>query len=83
MRNGIIISMLLVNFLTFLKSLTKRYIFRLTKCEHKDVSESIDSDDRNFSWSLNKFLNIFKPEYFIPGVLWKGPDLYFRYFDTI
>ena len=32
-----------------LKSPTKRYIFQLTKCEHKGVSESIDSDDRNFS----------------------------------
>ena len=33
----------------FLKSVTKRYIFQLTKCEHKGISESIDSDDRNFS----------------------------------
>ena len=33
----------------FLKSLTKRYILQSTKCEHKGVSESIDSDDRNFS----------------------------------
>ena len=50
MRNGIIINMLLVMaFLLLVKSLTKRYIFQLTKCEHKGVRESIDSDDRKFS----------------------------------
>ena len=35
--------------IAFLKSLTKRYIFLLTKGEHNGVSESIDSEDRNFS----------------------------------
>ena len=30
-------------------SLTKSYILKLTKCEHKGVSKSIDPDDRNFS----------------------------------
>ena len=35
--------------MVFLNSRTKRYIFQLTKCEHKGISESIDSDDRNFS----------------------------------
>ena len=33
----------------FKKSLTKRYIFQFTKYENKGVSESIDSDNRNFS----------------------------------
>ena len=47
MWNGIIIPMLVV--MAFLKSLTKRYIFQLTKWEHKGVSESIHSDDMNFS----------------------------------
>ena len=47
MRNGIIILTLLGD--GIFKSFTKRYIFQLTKCENKGVSESIDSDDRNFS----------------------------------
>ena len=34
------------------KAFTRGYIFQLTNYEHKGVSESIDSDDRNFS-SLN------------------------------
>ena len=34
------------------------------------------------AWSLKKFFNFFKPEYFIPGVFEKGSDLYFRYFDA-
>ena len=34
--------------MAFFKSLTKRYIFQLTKCERKGVSENIDSDNRNF-----------------------------------
>ena len=33
----------------FLKSLTKRYIFQLTECEHESFIESIDSDNRSFS----------------------------------
>ena len=45
MQNGIIIPMLIV---MVVKSLTKRYILQLTKCEHKGFSESIDSYDRNF-----------------------------------
>ena len=44
--NGITITMLLV--MAFLKSFTERYIFQLTKSEHKGVSESIASDERNF-----------------------------------
>ena len=47
MRNGIITPMLLA--MAFLKTLTKSFIFQLTKCEHKGVSESIDSDERDFS----------------------------------
>ena len=35
---------------TFYKLLTRRYIFKLTKHEHEAVSESNDSDDRNFSF---------------------------------
>ena len=45
MQNGIIIPMLIV---MVVKSLTKRCILQLTKCEHKGFSESIDSYDRNF-----------------------------------
>ena len=33
----------------FYKLLKRRYIFQLTKYEHKDVRESIDSDDTNLS----------------------------------
>ena len=36
---------------TFYKLLTRRYIFKLTKHEHEGVSESNDSDDRNFSFA--------------------------------
>ena len=63
---------------------TEKYIFQLTKSEHKGVSESIDSDNRNFS-SLKpqQIFRFFKQKYFIPGVLLKGSDLYFRYFDAI
>ena len=32
------------------ESLTKRYIFQLTKYEHEGVNENIDSDDKNFSF---------------------------------
>ena len=35
--------------MVFFKSLNKRYVFQLTEFEHKGVSESMDSDDRNFS----------------------------------
>ena len=42
--------------MAFFKSLTKKYIFQLTKCEHKGVSESIDSEDRSFpARDLNSF----------------------------
>ena len=44
-------------FLLLVKSLTKRYIFQLTKCEHKGVRESIDSDDRKPQQIFNFFLN--------------------------
>ena len=33
----------------FYTSLTSRYIFQLTQCKHKGVSESIDSDEMGFS----------------------------------
>ena len=49
MRNGIIIPMLLIKTIFFYKYLPRRYIFQLTKYKHKGVSESIDSDNRNFS----------------------------------
>ena len=48
MRNGIIVSVLLVKVI-FLQVTQKRYIFQLTKYEHKDVRESIDSDDTDLS----------------------------------
>ena len=52
--HGIIISLLLI--MAFFKSLTKKYIFQLTNCEHKGVSESIDSEDRSFPVrDLNSF----------------------------
>ena len=46
MRNGIIISVLFIKAI-FLQ--VNKYIFQLTKYEHKDVRESIDSDDTNLS----------------------------------
>ena len=46
MRNGIIISVLLIKVI-FLQ--VNKYIFQLTKYEHKDIRESIDSDDTNLS----------------------------------
>ena len=46
MRNGIIISVLLIKAI-FLQ--VNKYIFQLTKYEHKDVRESIDSDDTHLS----------------------------------
>ena len=48
MRNGIIVSVLLVKVI-FLQVTQKGYIFQLTKYEHKDVRESIDSDDTDLS----------------------------------
>ena len=51
-------------------SLTTRYIFQLTKCEHKGASESIDCDEINFSSvKPQQIFNFFKLEYFISGVL--------------
>ena len=44
MRNGIIISVLLIKVI-FLQ--INNYIFQLTKYEHKDVRKSIDSGDTN------------------------------------
>ena len=44
MRNGIIISALLIK-ATFL--LVNKYILQLTKYEHKDVGESIESANMN------------------------------------
>ena len=46
MRNGIIISVLLIKAI-FLQ--VNKYIFQLTKYEHKDVRESVESDDKNLS----------------------------------
>ena len=46
MRNGIIISVLLKKAI-FLQ--LNKYIFQLTKYEHKDVRESVDSNDTDFS----------------------------------
>ena len=45
-RNEIIISVLLIKVI-FLR--VNKYIFQLTKYEHKDIRESIESDDNNFS----------------------------------
>ena len=47
MRNRIIIHMLVMMVFCF-TSLTKRYIFQLTKCEHTSVSKIVDPGDRNF-----------------------------------
>ena len=49
MWNRIIIPMLLIIAFCF-KSLIKKYIFQFTRYEHRGVSKSIDSDDRNFSF---------------------------------
>ena len=46
MRNGIVISVLVIKAI-FLQ--VNKYIFQLTKYEHKDIRESIDSDDSNLS----------------------------------
>ena len=46
MRNGIIISVQFIKAI-FYKLPKRRYIFQPTKSEHKDVRESIDSDDTN------------------------------------
>ena len=46
MRNGIIISVLLIKAI-FLQ--VNKYIFQLTKYEHKDVRESIEYDNKNLS----------------------------------
>ena len=46
MRNGIIISVLLIKAI-FLQ--VNKYIFELTKYEHKGIRESIDFDDKNLS----------------------------------
>ena len=47
MRNGIIISVLLIKAI-FLQ--VNKYIFQLTKYEHRDVPESIESDNKNLSF---------------------------------
>ena len=49
MRSRIIIPMLLIKANFFYKLLSRKYIFRLTKCEDKGVSERINSEDRNVS----------------------------------
>ena len=46
MRNGIIISVLLIKAIFLL---VNKYIFQLTKYENKDVHVSIESDDKNLS----------------------------------
>ena len=46
MRNGIIISVLHIKAILLH---VNKYIFQLTKYEHKDVRKSIDSDDTNLS----------------------------------
>ena len=54
----------------FLELLTRRYIFPFTKYEHKDISESVDFDDRRFS-SMKPQQNFlfFTQVDFTPGVL--------------
>ena len=47
MRNGIIIYVLLIKAIFFLQVI--KYMYQLTKYEHKDVRESIDSDGTNMS----------------------------------
>ena len=59
-ENGIIIHMLLIKAIFFYKLLTRRYTFQLTKYKHESVSESIDSDDRNFSFVVLTELLFFK-----------------------
>ena len=57
MRNGIIISVLLIK-ATFLQ--VNKYICQLTKYKHQNVRESIESDDKNLSsigLRNNHFLN--------------------------
>ena len=65
------------------KSLTKRYIFQLTKCEHKGVSKSIAFDGRFPAWSLIKFLIFLNLNILFPEYSKEDRELYFRYFDAI
>ena len=85
MRNGIIISMLLV--MAFFKvTYQKVYLSVNIRASVNIIAlakVSILTVEIFPAWSFNKFFNFFKPEYFISGVLWKGSDLYFRDFDTI
>ena len=47
----------------FYTLLTRRYIFQLTKYEHEGVSESIDSDNRNFFFiGLAELLFLKRPQ---------------------
>ena len=46
MRNGIIISVLTIKAIFLL---VNKYIFQLTKHEHKESRESIESGDKNMS----------------------------------
>ena len=62
-RNEIIIHMLLIKVI-FHKLPTRRYIFKLTKYDHEDVSESIDSDDRIFlSLVLQNYQSLNAPNF--------------------
>ena len=48
----------------FYTLLTRRYIFQLTKYEHEGVSESIDSDNRNFfSLVLRNYYSLNVPNF--------------------
>ena len=49
-QNGIIIPMLLIKAIFVQAFFNRRYIFQLTKYEHKGVRESIDFDDTNLSF---------------------------------
>ena len=59
-RNGVSISMMLIKAI-FYKLLTRRDIFQLAKYKYEGVSESIDSDDRNFSFIVLAELLFYKP----------------------
>ena len=62
-RNEVIIHMLLIKVI-FYKLPTRRYIFKLTKYDHKEVSESIDSDDKIFSFVGLAELSLLKCSHF-------------------
>ena len=66
------------------KSRTKRFIFYFTKYEHKGFSESIDSDNRNFSSVTHQqHFQFLYTRIFCSWSALKRSNLPFRCFDAI